>query len=238
MKKGKQLYEGKAKVLFATSNPKQVIQYFKDDATAFNGEKKGTISDKGVVNNMVSSKLMNILGAVGIPTHFIQQLSEREQLVHKVEIIPLEVVVRNRVAGSLAKRLGRPEGEKLDRPLLEYYYKSDALGDPLITEDHALLFNWATMDDLDWIAEHTLRINDVLLGYFASLNISLIDYKLEFGRPVKEPDTLVLADEISPDTCRLWDMTTGQKLDKDRFRQDLGGVEEAYHEVARRMGLE
>ncbi|MBF0153213.1 MAG: phosphoribosylaminoimidazolesuccinocarboxamide synthase [Magnetococcales bacterium] len=237
MEKRARLYEGKAKVLFATDDPYQVIQYFKDDATAFNGEKRGTIADKGAVNNMVSSRLFSILGAVGIPTHFIKQLSPRDQLVQRVEIVPVEVVVRNRAAGSLAKRLGREEGEVLARPVVEFYLKSDALGDPLITLDHIEVFGWAEDEEVESIIEMSHRINDALLAYFASINIHLVDYKLEFGRPSSGHHPLLLADEISPDTCRLWDMSTGKKLDKDRFRRDLGGVEEAYQEVARRMGL-
>ncbi|MBF0175284.1 MAG: phosphoribosylaminoimidazolesuccinocarboxamide synthase [Magnetococcales bacterium] len=237
MEKRDKLYEGKAKVLFATDDPDLVIQYFKDDATAFNGEKRGTIVDKGVVNNMVSSRLFTILGAVGIPTHLVRQLTPREQLVQRVEIVPVEVVVRNRAAGSMAKRLGREEGERLSRPVVEFYLKSDALGDPLITLDHIEIFDWATEEEMEAIVEMSHRINDALLAYFASINITLVDYKLEFGRPTSGHHPLILADEISPDTCRLWDTATGKKLDKDRFRRDLGGVEEAYQEIARRMGL-
>ncbi|MEO5330918.1 MAG: phosphoribosylaminoimidazolesuccinocarboxamide synthase [Magnetococcus sp. YQC-5] len=231
------LYEGKAKVLFATDDPNLLVQYFKDDATAFNGVKKGSITDKGVINNLVTSRLMTLLETVGIPVHFVKQLNGREQLVRKVEIIPVEVVVRNVVAGSMAKRLGRPEGESLPRPVVEFYYKSDPLDDPLITRDHALVFGWASEAELDWIMTACLRINDVLTGFFAAIGVCLVDYKLEFGRLAENPSQVVLADEISPDTCRLWDITTGEKLDKDRFRRDLGGVTEAYREVARRMGL-
>lgn len=240
MDKKEQLYEGKAKVLFATTDPDLLIQYFKDDATAFNGEKKGTITDKGVVNNLVSDKVFRILEAVGIPTHLVKRLNEREQLVRRVEIIPAEVVVRNRVAGSLARRLGREEGEKLPRPVVEFYYKNDDLGDPMVTVDHLEVFEWADHEEIDWMTEIALRVNDVLVGYFASMNVILVDYKLEFGRLLggEEEGMLVLADEFSPDSCRLWDMDTLEKLDKDRFRRDLGGVSEAYHEVARRMGLE
>ncbi|MBF0426125.1 MAG: phosphoribosylaminoimidazolesuccinocarboxamide synthase [Magnetococcales bacterium] len=237
MEKREKLYEGKAKALFATDDPNLVIQYFKDDATAFNGEKRGTITDKGVVNNMVSSRLFGILGTVGIPTHLVRQLGPRDQLVQRVEIVPVEVVVRNRAAGSMAKRLGREEGEILPRPVVEFYYKSDALGDPLITRDHIDVFGWATKEEVTAMVSMSRRINDALLAYFAALNVHLVDYKLEFGRPTSGVRGLILADEISPDTCRLWDMTTGKKLDKDRFRRDLGGVEEAYQEVARRMGL-
>ncbi|MBF0178871.1 MAG: phosphoribosylaminoimidazolesuccinocarboxamide synthase [Magnetococcales bacterium] len=238
MEKRAQLYEGKAKVIFATDESNQLIQYFKDDATAFNGVKKGSITDKGVINNMVTVRLMTILEAVGIPVHLIRWLAPREQLVRKVRIIPVEVVVRNVVAGSMARRLGRQEGESLPRPVVEFYYKADALDDPLITRDHALVFGWASEAEMDWIQATCLRINDVLIGFFANIGVRLVDYKLEFGRLAEDPSRLVLADEISPDTCRLWDMTTGEKLDKDRFRRDLGGVVEAYREVARRMGLE
>lgn len=237
MEKREKLYEGKAKVVFTTSDPNLLIQYFKDDATAFNGEKRGTILDKGVINNLISAKLMTILDVVGIPTHLVDRISEREQLIQKAEIIPLEVVVRNRVAGSLAKRLGREEGEPLARPLIELYYKSDELGDPMVTMDHVELFGWASEAEMEQIVDLVHRVNDVLLGFFANINIHLVDYKLEFGRLHEDPESLVLADEISPDTCRLWDMSTGEKLDKDRFRRDLGKVAEAYQEVARRMGL-
>ncbi|MBF0144628.1 MAG: phosphoribosylaminoimidazolesuccinocarboxamide synthase [Magnetococcales bacterium] len=231
------LYEGKAKVLFATDDPHVLVQYFKDDATAFNGVKKGSIHDKGVINNKITERLMTILSAVGIPVHFLERISEREQKIRRVEIVPVELVVRNRVAGSMAKRLGREEGEPLSRPVVEFYYKSDPLDDPLITLDHIEVFGWASTAEIAWIQQTALRINDVLLGYFASIGIHLIDYKLEFGRLSQNPATLVLADEISPDTCRLWDMKTGKRLDKDRFRRDLGDVAEAYHEVAFRMGL-
>ncbi len=237
MEKRDRLYEGKAKAVFATDDPHLLIQYFKDDATAFNGVKRGSITDKGVVNNLVASRLMTILDAVGIPVHFVKTINHREQLIHKVQIIPVEVVVRNVVAGSMAKRLGLEEGTRLPRPVVEFYYKSDALDDPLIIRDHALVFGWATEVELDWIMAQCARINDILLAFFANIHIRLVDYKLEFGRLARDPQKLVLADEISPDTCRLWDMTTGEKLDKDRFRRDLGGVTEAYREVARRMGL-
>ncbi|HIJ84937.1 MAG: Phosphoribosylaminoimidazole-succinocarboxamide synthase [Magnetococcales bacterium] len=237
MNSGKKLYEGKAKVLFATDDPHVLIQYFKDDATAFNGVKKGSIHDKGVINNRITERLMTILAAVGIPVHFLERVSEREQKIKRVEIVPVELVVRNVVAGSMAKRLGRTEGEPLPRPVVEFYYKSDPLDDPLITLDHIEVFGWASRAEVAWILQTALRINDVLRGYFASIDIRLVDYKLEFGRLSEHPETLVLADEISPDTCRLWDMKTGKKLDKDRFRRDLGDVSEAYHEVAFRMGL-
>ncbi|MBF0270553.1 MAG: phosphoribosylaminoimidazolesuccinocarboxamide synthase [Magnetococcales bacterium] len=237
MEKRDRLYEGKAKVIFATEDPNLYVQYFKDDATAFNGVKKGTITDKGAVNNLVASKLMTILEAVGIPVHFVKRLNAREQLIRKVEIIPVEVVIRNVVAGSMAKRLGLPEGQALPRPILEFYYKADALDDPLVIRDHVLVFGWASEAELAWIEQTCLRINDVLIGFFANIGIRLVDYKLEFGRLASQPGQVVLADEISPDTCRLWDLVTGEKLDKDRFRRDLGGVVEAYREVARRMGL-
>ncbi|MEO5344924.1 MAG: phosphoribosylaminoimidazolesuccinocarboxamide synthase [Magnetococcus sp. YQC-9] len=237
MEKREKLYEGKAKVIFSTDDPNLYIQYFKDDATAFNGVKKGTITDKGVVNNLVASKLMGIIEAVGIPTHFVERINDREQVVRKVAIIPLEVVVRNVAAGSMSRRLGVPEGQALPRPVLEYYYKADALDDPLIIRDHALVFGWATEAELAWIEASVKRINDVLIGFFANIGIRLIDYKLEFGRLAANPSQVVLADEISPDTCRLWDVKTNEKLDKDRFRRDLGGVVEAYQEVARRMGV-
>ncbi|MBF0340652.1 MAG: phosphoribosylaminoimidazolesuccinocarboxamide synthase [Magnetococcales bacterium] len=237
MEKREHLYEGKAKVMFATDDPNLYIQYFKDDATAFNGVKKGTITEKGVVNNLVASKLMTILEAVGIPVHLVRRLNDREQLVRKVQIIPVEVVIRNVAAGSMSRRLGIPEGQPLSRPVIEYYYKADSLDDPLIVRDHALVFGWATEAELAWIESTCLRINDVLIGFFANIGIRLVDYKLEFGRLAEDPGKVVLADEISPDTCRLWDWTTGEKLDKDRFRRDLGGVVEAYREVARRMGL-
>jgi phosphoribosylaminoimidazole-succinocarboxamide synthase len=237
MEKRDRLYEGKAKVLFATDDEDCLIQYFKDDATAFNGVKKGTISDKGVLNNLISARLMGLLEVVGIPVHFLERLNEREQLVRRVEIVPVEVVVRNRVAGSMAKRLGIEEGVVLPRPVVEFYFKSDELDDPLITLDHIDVFNWATHEEVEQMIEMAHRINDVLLGYYANIGIHLVDYKLEFGRLASDSEVLVLADEISPDSCRLWDMKTGKKLDKDRFRRDLGGVEEAYQEVVDRMGI-
>jgi phosphoribosylaminoimidazole-succinocarboxamide synthase len=237
MEKRDQLYEGKAKVLFATDDENLLVQYFKDDATAFNGVKSGTIADKGVLNNLISSRLMALLEIVGIPVHLVKRLNDREQLVRRVEIVPVEVVVRNRAAGSMSKRLGIPEGTVLPRPVVEFYLKSDELDDPIITLDHIDVFNWASHDEVEQIIEMTHRINDVMLGYYANIGIHLVDYKIEFGRLNSDPDTLVLADEISPDSCRLWDMETGKKLDKDRFRRDLGGVEEAYREVVERMGL-
>ncbi len=238
MSRRRQIYEGKAKILYEGPEPGTLIQYFKDDATAFNAQKKGTISGKGVLNNRISEHIFTLLGQVGIPTHFIRRLNMREQLVRQVEIVPVEVVVRNVVAGSLAKRLGLEEGTPLPRAILEYYYKDDALGDPMVTEEHIAAFGWANQDEMHDIADMALRINDFLCGMFAGAGIRLVDFKLEFGR-LWEGDfaRVILADEISPDGCRLWDMKTNEKLDKDRFRQDLGGEVEAYQEVARRLGL-
>ncbi|HLJ64955.1 MAG TPA: phosphoribosylaminoimidazolesuccinocarboxamide synthase [Stellaceae bacterium] len=238
MSRRKQIYEGKAKVLFEGPEPGTLVQYFKDDATAFNNQKKGTITGKGVLNNRISEFLMTKLAEIGIPTHFVRRLNMREQLVKQVEIIPIEVVIRNVVAGSLAKRFGLEEGTALSRSIVEFYYKSDALGDPLVCEEHITAFGWATTQDLDEIMQMSLRINDFLTGLFLGIGIKLIDFKLEFGRLyVNDEMRLVLADEISPDNCRLWDAKTNEKLDKDRFRRDLGRVEEAYQEVARRLGI-
>ncbi|MGO1120826.1 phosphoribosylaminoimidazolesuccinocarboxamide synthase [Rhodovibrionaceae bacterium A322] len=235
---GKQLYEGKAKVLFEGPEEGTLVQYFKDDATAFNNVKKGTIVGKGVLNNCISEFLMQNLGAMGIPTHFIQRLSLREQLVRHVEIVPLEVIVRNVAAGSLSKRLGIEEGIELPRALVEYCLKDDDLGDPLIAEEHITTFGWASPDELDEILHMTLRINDFLSGLFLGIGLKLVDFKLEFGRlETEDGPQIVLADEISPDSCRLWDIETNEKMDKDRFRRDLGKVEEAYQEVARRLGV-
>ena len=239
-KKRKALYEGKAKIIYEGTDPDTVIQHFKDDATAFNNEKKGSISGKGVINNRISSLLYTRLGEMGIPTHFIKTLNMREQLVRHVEIIPVEVVVRNFCAGNMAKRLGMEEGIQLATPIIEFYYKDDALGDPLVTEDHVVIFDWMAAEELDIIRQLTFRINDILSGIFAGANLRLIDFKLEFGRIYLEEEGLlqiVLADEISPDTCRLWDIDTGEKLDKDRFRRSMGGEAEAYQEVARRLGV-
>ena len=236
----KPLYEGKAKCLYEGPEEGTLIQHFKDDATAFNNQKKGTISGKGVINNRISEYLMTRLADIGIPTHFIKGLNMREQLVRHVEIIPLEVVVRNIVAGSMAKRLGLDEGTLLLTPITEFYYKNDALGDPLVTEEHILNFGWASEEELDILRMQALRINDFLCGLFVAVKLKLIDFKLEFGRFIMEEQGLmqiVLADEISPDTCRLWDFDTNKKMDKDRFRQNLGGEAEAYQEVARRLGL-
>ncbi|MCK5167264.1 MAG: phosphoribosylaminoimidazolesuccinocarboxamide synthase, partial [Rhodospirillaceae bacterium] len=238
MAKRRQLYEGKAKVIFEGPEPGTVVQYFKDDATAFNNKKQGTITGKGVLNNRISEYLMMRLGEISIPTHFVRRLNMREQLVREVEIIPVEVVIRNIVAGSLAKRFDMPEGTPLPRSIVEYYYKSDELDDPMISEEHITAFGWATPADLDEIMAMSLRINDFLTGLFLGIGIRLVDFKLEFGRLYEEGEMrIVLADEISPDNCRLWDIETDEKLDKDRFRRDLGNVEEAYQEVARRLGI-
>lgn len=227
-----QLYEGKAKKVFKTSNPKQYHIEYKDDATAFNGEKKGQISNKGIINNRMSAYLFQLLEQQGIPTHFIEQLSDRESLVKAVKILPLEVIVRNIAAGSLAKRLGLKEGTHMKQTIIEYCYKNDDLGDPIINEDHIMAMSFATVDQLNQIRAMALQINRILVAYFAEKNITLVDFKLEFG--LFEGD-IILADEISPDTCRLWDSKTNKKLDKDRFRRDLGGVEEAYQEVMSRL---
>ncbi|PPR76818.1 MAG: Phosphoribosylaminoimidazole-succinocarboxamide synthase [Alphaproteobacteria bacterium MarineAlpha2_Bin1] len=238
MSRRKQIYEGKAKVLFEGPEPGTIVQYFKDDATAFNNKKKGTITGKGVLNNRISEHLMIKLNDMGIPTHFIKRLNMREQLVKKVEIIPIEVVIRNIVAGSLAERLGLQEGDQLSRSIVEFFYKSDQLNDPMITEEHITAFDWASSQEMDEIVTMTLRINDFLSGLFFGAGIKLVDFKLEFGRIYSnEQVTIVLADEISPDSCRLWDLNTDEKLDKDRFRRDLGSTAEAYQEVARRLGV-
>lgn len=238
MNRRRQIYEGKAKILYEGPEPGTIVQYFKDDATAGNGAKKGTITGKGVLNNRISEYLMTQIENIGIPTHFIRRLNMREQLVKSVEIIPLEVVVRNVAAGSIVKRLGIEEGLRLPRPLVEYYLKNDELNDPLVLEDYITAFNWATIQEMDEIVTYTLRINDFLSGLLLGVGIKLIDFKLEFGRCWKDGEThIVLADEISPDNCRFWDIESGEKLDKDRFRRDLGRVEEAYQEVARRLKI-
>jgi phosphoribosylaminoimidazole-succinocarboxamide synthase len=238
MSRRRKIYEGKAKILYEGPEPGTLIQSFKDDATAFNNEKKGTITGKGVLNNRISEFLMTRLNDIGIPTHFIRRLNMREQLVRQVEIIPIEVVIRNVAAGSIAKRFGIDEGTPLPRAIIEYYYKSDELGDPMISEDHITAFGWAGAQDLDDIVALSLRINDFLIGMFLGVGLRLVDFKLEFGRVYSDEDMqIVLADEISPDNCRLWDVKTNEKLDKDRFRRDLGGVKEAYQEVARRLGV-
>ncbi len=233
MEKTTQLYEGKAKKVFATNDPQYVIVSYKDDATAFNGEKKGTIVGKGAINNQMSNMLMQMLEKHGVPTHFVEQLSERETVVKKVTIVPLEVIVRNISAGSFAKRYGVKEGIVFDAPTFEFSYKNDDLGDPLLNTSHALALKLATAEEIDTIRTMALKVNDLLKDYFAKLNVTLVDFKLEFGRLAD--GTIVLADEISPDTCRFWDSTTGEKLDKDRFRRDMGGVEEAYQEMMRRL---
>ena len=233
MEKLQQLYEGKAKKVFTTEDPDLLIVSYKDDATAFNGEKKGTIIGKGVVNNRVTNRLMQYLEANGIPTHFVEELNDRETVVRKVSIVPLEVIVRNIAAGSLAKRLGLEEGTPMKRTVLEYCYKDDALGDPMVNEYHILAMEYAAEEELKLIADYSLRINELLGKYFAELGVRLIDFKLEFGRT--SDGAIVLADEISPDTCRFWDVATGKKLDKDRFRRDLGGVEDAYNEIMKRV---
>lgn len=239
MPKRTKLYEGKAKVLFKGPEEGTVVQYFKDDATAFNNKKKGTINGKGVLNNLISEFLMTRIGEIGIPTHFIKRLNMREQLCREVEIIPVEVIVRNVAAGSMSKRLGVPEGTKLPRSIVEYCYKSDDLDDPIISEEHITAFGWASPQDIDDFLAMTLRINDFLSGVFVGIGLKLVDFKLEFGRIIDENGEMriILADEISPDNCRLWDIKTNEKMDKDRFRRDLGSVEEAYQEVARRLGI-
>ena len=235
MEKKEMLYEGKAKKVFKTDDDNLYIVDYKDDATAFNGQKKGQIAGKGVVNNKMSNYLMKLMEKKGIPTHFVEELSDRETLVKKVTIIPLEVIVRNIAAGSFSKRLGVAEGTPLKTTVLEYCYKDDDLGDPLINDYHAMALGLATKEDLDKIAKMTFMVNEVLTEYFKTINIELVDFKIEFGRT---PDgEIILADEISPDTCRLWDAETHEKLDKDRFRRDLGNVEEAYEEVFKRLGL-
>ena len=238
MARRRQIYEGKAKILYEGPEPGTIIQYFKDDATAFNAQKKGTISGKGVLNNRISEHIFTLLGQIGVPTHFIRRLNMREQWVRQVEIVPIEVVVRNVAAGSLSKKLGIEEGTQLPRTLIEYCYKDDALGDPLISEEHIACFGWATQEEMHDIADMAIRINDFMCGLFAGIGIRLVDFKLEFGRLYDgDYSRVILADEISPDGCRLWDMVTNEKLDKDRFRRDLGGEVEAYQEVARRLGL-
>ena len=232
MKKGKQLYEGKAKIIYATEDPELIIQYFKDDATAFNAAKKGTIAGKGVMNNKISTKIFEFLTSQGIPTHFEKNLSDREMLVKKVEIVPIEVIVRNKAAGSLCRLLGLKEGMTLASTVLEFCYKRDDLGDPLVNESHVLALKMATEAEVEAIRKYTLKINELLTKFFANLGLELIDFKLEFGR---YKGKIILADEISPDTCRLWEIGTGKKLDKDRFRHDLGQIEEAYQEVLSRV---
>ena len=234
----RRIYEGKAKVLFEGPEPGTLVQYFKDDATAGNGAKKGTITGKGVLNNRISEYLMIKLGEIGVPTHFVRRLNMREQLIRQVEIIPIEVVVRNIAAGSLSRRFGIPEGTALPRSIVEFYYKNDQLNDPMVSEEHITAFGWAAPQELDEVMALALRVNDYLSGLFLGIGLRLVDFKVEFGRIWDNDEMrIILADEISPDNCRLWDVKTSEKLDKDRFRQDLGKVEEAYQEVARRLGI-
>jgi phosphoribosylaminoimidazole-succinocarboxamide synthase len=238
MSRRRRIYEGKAKVLYEGPEPGTLVQYFKDDATAFNNKKKGVITGKGVLNNRISEHLMARLNEIGVPTHFMRRLNMREQLIREVEIIPVEVIIRNFAAGTLVTRLGLKEGVQLPRSIVEYCYKNDELDDPLVSEEHITAFGWATPQELDDILSMSLRINDFLSGLFHGIGIRLVDFKLEFGRLWHGEDMrIVLADEITPDSCRLWDLETDEKLDKDRFRRDLGRVSEAYQEVARRLGL-
>ena len=238
MARRNKVYEGKAKVLYEGPEPGTLVQYFKDDASAFNNTKKGIITGKGVLNNRISEHLMTRLNEVGIPTHFVRRLNMREQLIKAVEIIPIEVSVRNVAAGSLATRLGIAEGTPLPRSIVEYRYKSPDVENPLVSEEHITAFGWASTHDLDDMLSLALRVNDFLSGLFFGIGIRLVDFTLEFGRLYREDDVqIVIADEISPDNCRLWDMATGEKMDKDRFRRDLGKVEEGYQEVARRLGI-
>lgn len=235
MEKTVQLYEGKAKKVYATANADLCIVSYKDDATAFNGAKKGTIVGKGVVNNRMSNMMMQLLEKHGVPTHFVEELSDRDTLVKKVSIVPLEVIIRNVSAGSFAKRYGVEEGIVFEQPTIEFSYKCDALDDPLINDYHALALKLATAEEIETIKKYAFKVNEVLKEYFLKLGVRLIDFKLEFGK--LSDGSIVLADEISPDTCRFWDAETGEKLDKDRFRRDMGGVEEAYAEMMRRLGL-
>ena len=238
MARRRMVYEGKAKILYEGPEPGTLVQYFKDDATAFNAEKKDVIDGKGVLNNRISEFIMTALTGIGVPNHFIRRLNMREQLIRAVEIVPLEVIVRNVAAGSLSKRLGIEEGTPLPRPIIEFCLKDDTLGDPLVTEEHIIAFNWASQQDIDDIIALALRVNDFLSGLFMGVGIKLVDFKIECGR-IFEGDfqRIIVADEISPDSCRLWDVKTGQKLDKDVFRRDLGSLTDAYSEVARRLGI-
>src|SRR3974390_1560581 len=238
MNRRRRIYEGKAKVLYEGPEPGTLIQHFKDDATAFNAKKHEVIEGKGVLNNRISEHLFQRLNDIGVPPHFIRRINMREQLIREVEIIPLEVVIRNVAAGSLATRLGLEEGMQLPRSIIQFYYKDDALGDPMVSEEHITAFGWATPQEIDEVMQLALRINDFLVGLFLGIGIKLVDFKVEFGRLWEgEMMRIVLADEISPDSCRLWDTQTNEKLDKDRFRRDLGNVAEAYSEVARRLGI-
>ena len=232
VEKKEQLYEGKAKKVYATSNPDYVIVDYKDDATAFNGEKKGTIAGKGVINNKMTNYMFKLLEKEGVPTHLVEEISDRETIVKKVEIVPLEVIVRNVAAGSFSKKLGIEEGTPLKRPTLEFSYKNDDLGDPFINKYYALGLGLATEEEIAKITEYAFKVNEFMLGFFKKMNIDLIDFKIEFGRFHGD---IILADEISPDTCRFWDSTTHEKLDKDRFRRDMGGVEDAYNEIMNRL---
>lgn len=234
----RRIYEGKAKVLFEGPQPGTLVQYFKDDTTAFNNKKKGIVTGKGVLNNRISEYLMVRLAEIGVPTHFVRRLNMREQLVREVEIIPIELAVRNVAAGHFAKRLGLEEGENLPRPIIEYYLKNDELGDPIVTEEHITAFGWAGPQDIDDMVQLALRVNDFMSGLFLGVGLKLVDFKLVFGRLWEDEEMrIVLADEISPDSCRLWDLQTNERMDKDRFRRDMGRVEEAYQEVARRLGV-
>ena len=233
MQKLEQIYEGKAKKVYKTDNPEWYIVDYKDDATAFNGLKKGTIAGKGIINNQMSNRLMQMIEQKGVPTHFVRELSERETLVKKVSIVPLEVIVRNIAAGSFSKRYGVDEGMVFEEPVIEFSYKNDALGDPLLNTDHALALKVATRAEIDTIKSYALKVNSILKAFWAECGVTLVDFKLEFGKTTD--GSVILADEISPDTCRLWDSATGEKLDKDRFRRDLGGVEEAYAEIMKRL---
>ena len=233
MQKLEQIYEGKAKKVYKTDNPERYIVDYKDDATAFNGLKKGTIAGKGIINNQMSNRLMQMIEQKGVPTHFVKELSERETLVKKVSIVPLEVIVRNIAAGSFSKRYGVDEGMVFEEPVIEFSYKNDALGDPLLNTDHALALKVATRTEIDTIKTYALQVNSILKAFWAECGVTLVDFKLEFGKT--SDGSIILADEISPDTCRLWDSATGEKLDKDRFRRDLGGVEEAYAEIMKRL---
>jgi phosphoribosylaminoimidazole-succinocarboxamide synthase len=233
MVKGEQLYEGKAKKVFATDDPELLLVSYKDDATAFNGLKKGTIAGKGVINNKMSNALMQYLEKKGVPTHYVEEINDRDTLVKKVQIVPLEVIIRNIAAGSFSKHYGVEEGTLLKAPTIEFSYKNDDLGDPLINEYHALALGLATQEEIDTIKKYAFQVNEELKAFWKSCGVTLVDFKLEFGR--LSDGTIVLADEISPDTCRLWDSETGMKLDKDRFRRDMGGVEDAYQEIMRRL---
>ena len=236
MKKGKKLYEGKAKIIFASAEKNLVIQHFKDDATAYNNQKKDIIEGKGILNNRISEHILSSLKDIGVENHLIKRLNMREQLIDLVDIIPIEFVLRNIATGSITKRLGIEDGTVLGETLIEFCYKNDALGDPLVAREHIYAFGWASEFELDWITKQCFRINDFLQGMFKSIGIKLVDFKLEFGKR-KSDGKIILADEISPDTCRLWDANTDKKLDKDRFRKDLGNIVEAYQEVARRLGI-